>query len=98
MNGLSGLQQAGRMRWLRSENGWVAHPDEIVAALADEGYQEVKREEAKTGRERTVAGGVWQGLNADTGSVAAAIWVNRPTADEMLVFIAIDGQPLTEGR
>jgi len=41
---------------------------------------------------------VWQGLNTRTGSVASAIWVNRPTWPQAIVFIAIDGDSLKGGR
>ncbi len=94
MHGLNDLRQHGRMRWLDDERGWVASPEEIVAALADEGYQEYKREEARTLRHQPAIGGVWQGLNERTGSVASAIWVTRAPSAEPLVFIEIDGQPL----
>jgi len=40
---------------------------------------------------------VWQGLNSRTGAVASAIWVNRPEAEQALVFIDIDGEPVREG-
>ena len=38
------------------------------------------------------AGGVWQGVNTRTGSVASAIWVNHPPRAGALVFITIDGK------
>jgi hypothetical protein len=95
MHGLKDLRHQGRMRWTGTEQGWLGPPDEIVAALAGDGYQEVKREEARTGRERHLTGGVWQGLNASNGSVAAAVWVTRQPTDQSLVFIAIDGRPVT---
>jgi hypothetical protein len=41
------------------------------------------------------AGGVWQGINLRTGSVASMIWVNRPTSPDAIVFMAIDGESLT---
>jgi hypothetical protein len=95
MHRLKDLRAQGRMTWTGDEQGWLGQPDDIVGALADDGYQEVKREEARTGRDRQLTGGVWQGLNANTGSVAAAVWVNRPPGDHSLVFIAIDGSPVT---
>ncbi len=96
MDCLLNLRQHGRMRWLGDERGWVASPDEVVNALADAGYQEYKREEARTLRHRPAIGGVWQGLNERTGSVASAIWVTRAPSDETVVFIEIDGQPLRD--
>src|SRR5437660_847302 len=38
------------------------------------------------------AGGVWQGVNPGTGSVASMVWVNQPRRTRALVFIAIDGE------
>jgi hypothetical protein len=60
---LNELRGDGRMRWLDGEQGWIARPDEIVAALADEGFEEYKGEEARSGRSRRAAGGVWAGIN-----------------------------------
>lgn len=93
---LDDLKRDGRMRWLADERAWVAHPDDVVDALAGDGYEEYKREIARSGR--AARGGVWQGINTSTGSVASAIWVRRPSADEAIVFIDIDGRPLTEGQ
>ncbi len=91
---LSELHQNGRMQWADREHAWSAHPDDVVDALAHDGFQEYKREIAHSRRDRTATGGVWQGLNQRTGAVASAIWVNRPDAGEALVFIHIDGQPV----
>jgi hypothetical protein len=91
---LDDLKRDGRMRWLSGERAWVAQPDDVVDALASDGYQEYKREVARSGRDST--GGVWQGINTRTGSVASAIWVRRPSDDAAIVFIDIDGRPLTE--
>jgi hypothetical protein len=120
MTGLNELREQGQMTWIEQENGWVAAPEEIVQALAKDGFEECKREttmrplggawrgvETRTGSvasaiwvnrpawQRTiVAGGVWQGVNARTGPVAAATWVNRRERDQVIVFIAIDGESL----
>jgi hypothetical protein len=45
-------------------------------------------------RDLRPAGGVWQGVNARTGTVASAIWVNRPGWQQAIVFIEIDGESL----
>ena len=95
MRRLNELREDGRMRWLGDERAWIARSGEIVAALADEGFEEYKREEARSGRSRRAAGGVWAGLNTRTGAVAAAIWVKRPPTEDALVFIEIDGRPIT---
>jgi hypothetical protein len=93
---LEGLRRDGRMRWHDGAHGWYAQPDDIVHALALDGYEECKREVARRGRD--TSGGVWQGLNVRTGSVASAVWARRAPGGEALVFIDIDGRPLTDLR
>jgi hypothetical protein len=83
------LRHDDRLRWVTSERAWLARPDDVVDALAQRGYAEYKRERAHE------AGGVWLGIDT-RGSVASAIWVQRPTDPDALVFIAIDGEPVTE--
>jgi len=94
MQRLNELREHGQMMWTGHEQAWIARPDEVVSALAHEGFEEYKREEATHRRGRRAAGGVWQGLNTHTGSVASAIWVSRSTPEEALVFIDIDGVPV----
>jgi hypothetical protein len=91
---LDELQAGGRVRWKSGWHGWLAEPDEVVHALAGEGYEESKREVARTGHGREPAGGVWQGINRRTGSVASAIWVQPAGTPVPLVFIEIDGRRL----
>jgi len=86
------LCRGGRMRW--TGEGWLAEPDEVMNALAGEGFQECKREVARNPANRAQSGGVWQGLNAQTGVVASAVWVRG--GDRSLVFIEIDGRPVDE--
>ena len=88
------MKREGRLRWIPDERAWVARPDEIVEALAHEGFAEYKREIARNGQ--SARGGVWQGIDTRTGSVASAIWVNRSPETDALVFIDIDGHRLTE--
>jgi hypothetical protein len=80
------------MRW--TGEGWLAEPDEVVAALASEGFQECKHEVARDPSSRVQSGGVWQGLNAETGAVASAVWVRG--GEQSLVFIEIDGRRVDE--
>ena len=61
------LCRGGRMRW--TGEGWLAEPDEVVDALTREGFQECKREVARNPADHAQAGGVWQGLNTQTGAV-----------------------------
>ncbi len=93
---LNELREFGRMRWMGSANGWIAEPDEVVRALASDGFEECKREETRNPH-REATGGVWQGLNNQTGAVASAVWV-RTQSRPPLVFIDIDGEPLSEGQ
>jgi hypothetical protein len=91
---LNQLRQHGKMSWSANEHAWMAQPLDIVEALGHEGFAEYKREETRSRRDRPPTGGVWQGLNCQTGAVASAIWVQRTVEMEPIVFIDIDGQPL----
>lgn len=77
------------MTWSDQARGWLAEPDEVVNALSDQGFQECKREIARNRRDHRPAGGVWQGINPRTGSVASAIWVGRTEPFLAMVFIDI---------
>jgi len=88
------LRAHGRMVWLGPARGWMADPEDVVGALSQDGFQEVKREVARLPR-RPPTGGVWQGLNHQTGAVASAIWVTRAQTEGPLMFIDIDGNPIT---
>lgn len=92
MNGLDELRKQARMIWHEGEHGWVAAPEEIVNALSSDGFDECKRETTTSSRDSRPAGGVWQGIDKRTASVASAIWVNRPASPHAIVFIAIDGK------
>lgn len=100
MTGFDELRDQSRMTWIEPEHGWAAAPEDIVNALSIEGFAECKREMTTSRRDRQSAGGLWQGLNARTGSVASAIWVHRRAWQDALVFIEVDGEPLTgrQGR
>jgi hypothetical protein len=92
MHGLNELCQQGRMTWTEEEHGWVAAPEDIVNALSNEGFQECKHETTTSRRDLRPAGGVWQGVNTRTGSVASAVWVGHPPHARAIVFITIDGE------
>jgi hypothetical protein len=92
------LREQGRLDWSVSARAWSAEPEDVVSALAHDGFQEYKREEARTRRDETPTGGVWQGLNSQTGAVASAIWVRRDEEPRSLVYIHIDGTPLMDER
>ena len=95
MNGLDELRGDGRMTWSEAEQGWVAAPEEIVNALSSDGFEECKREVTTSRRDSRPAGGVWQGINPRTGTVASAIWVNRLLLPQAVVFITVDGASLS---
>jgi hypothetical protein len=90
---LQELCEHGRMNWSEPEHAWMAKPVDVVEALTHEGFAEYKREETRSRRDRPATGGVWQGLNSQTGAVASAIWVRRSAASDPMVFIDIDGEP-----
>jgi hypothetical protein len=96
MHGLNELHAQGRMTWIEAEHGWGAAPEDIVDALSKDGFAECKRETTTSRRDLRPAGGVWQGVNTGTGSVASAIWVNRSPRARATVFIAIDGESVRE--
>ena len=98
MNGLDDLRAQGKMTWTEAEHGWVAAPDDVMNALSHDGFDECKRELTTSRRDRRPAGGVWQGVNPRTGSVASAIWVTRTALHEAIVFIDIDGESLDTGH
>lgn len=93
--GLDDLRARGGMGWIEEEKGWAAVPEDIMGALSKNGFDECKRETTTSRRDILPAGGVWQGVNSLTGSVASAIWVNRPMSSQAIVFITIDGVPVT---
>ena len=97
MRGAKALLEHGRITWTERERGWVATPEDIVKILSSEGFSECKRETTTSRRDHHPAGGVWQGVDTRTGSVASAVWVNHPVWPHALVFIEVDGEVLTGG-
>jgi hypothetical protein len=96
MPGLDELRAQGGMTWIEAEHGWGAALEDIVDALSKDGFEGCKRETTTSRRDLRPAGGVWQGVNVGTGSVASAIWVNRPPRARAIVFIEIDGEPFRD--
>ena len=97
MKSLDHLREQGRMTWIAGERGWAAAPEEIVAALSTDGFEECKRQLTTSRRDLLPAGGVWQGIDTRTGSVASAIWVVRSSRPQAVVFIAVDGEAVEAG-
>jgi hypothetical protein len=96
--GFNALREHSRITWIEQEHGWAATPEDIVTVLSNEGFEECKREQTTSRRDRRSAGGLWQGVNPRTGSVASAIWVNRPAWPHDIVFIEVDGESLAGGE
>src|SRR2546426_11953873 len=92
MQHLNELERQGLMSWRSEEHAWVADPDRVVQALRDGGFQEYKREIAKDNRSHATSGGMWQGLDPQSGVRGTVIW--RATPPEGHVFVEIDGPPL----
>ena len=92
---LETLRARGRITWVDRQHGWRALPEDVVQALCGDGFVEVKHEVTRRGGDRRPLGGLWQGLDARTGSVASAIWVHAG-AEPAVVFIDIDGTPLED--
>ena len=94
MTKLNELRDQGLLTWSEGERGWAGAPAEILAALAADGFAECKREMTTSRRDCRPVGGVWQGVNPQTRSVASLIWVARQEAQPATVFIEIDGEAL----
>src|SRR5688572_19415545 len=90
--GLNDLRERGGMTWIEGKHGWAAAPHDVVDALSNDGFAECKHVTTTSRRDLRPAGGVWQGVNTHTGSVASAIWVNHSARAPTIVFITIDGE------
>ena len=99
MSNLDVLRDQGQMTWSEHEQGWNGTPDDIFRALGADGFQECKREMTTSRRDCRAVGGVWQGVNSRTKSVASLIWVVRPAMLPAMLFLEIDGEAIpSSGR
>jgi len=98
MNALDGLREHGGMTWVEHGRGWIAAPAIVLDALVSDGFEECKHEMTTSRRDRRPAGGLWQGINPRTNSVASVIWVARPPTPAAMMFIEIDGESVTRTR
>ena len=97
-NAIDELREQGRMTWIDAEDGWVAAPEDVMDALVNDGFVECKRATTTSRRDLRPTGGVWQGVNGSTGSVASTIWTERPSRAHAVVFITIDGESVNPRR
>jgi len=95
MTSLKALCERGQTNWSNDEDGWNGMPEEMFLALGADGFQECKREMTTSRRDCRPVGGVWQGVNQETNSVASLIWVSRPAAQAAMLFLEIDGETMT---
>jgi len=79
------------MQWLDGARGWRAEPDDVVKALAADGFQECKRETARnpprSRHRRRLA-------RASTRPAPRLHHLDARARRRSLVFITINGHPL----
>ena len=92
---LNDLYRKGRMTWTRQGSGWIGRPEEVLGALATDGFHECRRETAASPRGRQATEGTWAGVNPQTRSVASVTWTVRRAPEPPVVFILIDGDFIT---
>ena len=96
MTGFRALREQSRITWIDRDRGWIATPEDMVSVLSSEGFVECKRETTTSRRDSHPAGGIWQGVDPRTGSVASAVWVNHAGWPHALVYVEVDGESLTD--
>jgi hypothetical protein len=96
MTGFRALREQRRITWIERDRGWIAVPEDMVSVLSSEGFEECKRETTTSRRDSHPAGGIWQGVDPRTGSVASAVWVNHAEWPHALVYVEVDGESLTD--
>ena len=52
MMGFDALRAHSRITWIDQAQGWIAAPEDIVTVLANEGFEECKRETTTSRRDR----------------------------------------------
>jgi len=92
---LNGLCERGRITWAEREHGWVGMPEEILAALAMDGFHECAGQRSTSVAGDRPASGTWRGVNPRMRSMVAADWMSRPAAAAATLFIEIDSQSIT---
>ena len=86
----------GRMTWAQQGKGWIGRPEEVLDALATDGFYECHRATAASPSGRRPAEGAREGVNPRTRSVASVTWTVRRAPEPSMVFIEIDGESITQ--
>ena len=92
---LNDLYKQGRMTWTEQGKRWTGRPDEMLGALATDGFYECHRESAASPGGRRPTEGAWDGVNPRTRCVASVTWTVRRAQEPPMVFIEIDGESIT---
>ena len=92
---LNDLRKQGRMTWTEQKKGWIGRPEEVLGALATDGFYECHRESAAGANGRRPTEGSWAGVNPHSRSVAPVTWTVRRAPEPAVVFIEIDGESIT---
>jgi hypothetical protein len=95
MPSLNDLCERGRMTWAAQEEGWTGRPEEVLDALATDGFHECQRDLPASPHGRWPAEGTWEGVNPSTKSTASVAWRLRLAPEPPTVFIEIDGDTIT---
>ncbi|MDO8476436.1 MAG: hypothetical protein Q7W02_09630 [Candidatus Rokubacteria bacterium] len=59
---LNDLYKQGRMTWTEQGKGWIGRPEEMLGALATDGFYECHRERAASPSGRRPTEGAWDGV------------------------------------
>jgi hypothetical protein len=97
MPGLSALCERGRITWTAQEDGWTGQPEEVLDALATDGFHKCQGDTPVSSPARWgPVDGTWEGVNPHTRSVASVAWLlRRASQPAATVFIEIDGDTIT---
>ena len=92
---LNDLYRQGRMTWTEQGKGWIGRPEEVLGALATDGFYECHRERPVSPIGRRSTEGAWDVVNRHTRSLASVTWTTRRAPELPMVFIEIDGDSIT---
>ena len=92
---LNDLYKRGRMTWTEQGKGWIGRPEEVLGALATDGFYECQRERAAIPIGRRPAEGAGAGVNPHPRTMASVTWTVRRAPAPPMVFIEIDGDSIT---